>query len=596
MGKEFYMKKRKMIGLLGKSAMMAFLTAMLAVSGAATLIGCVGGGGTPSLVSIKLDTPPTKTLYDEGQNLDLMGIAVTGTYSDGAAKPEAVTTADVTGYDKDTLGAQVLSVTVREVTAPETFTVTVISAAQAQTAADDFTTDFSTDLSTPPGSVNTANKADIEAAIAAYDALSDGTKALLPAGTQAEVTALQAAIAILDAKIDLQAAVAIHDALNASDFVANASQNAVPTTKYWVTQAEQTDLTNAKSAADTVLADASATLTQVNDALATLNAALVPFISGKQFGTNDDPITSISSASITGLPAPVNGVGSSTVITGITTGEASYTVESLTWKQGGSTYTGAFAASTVYTADIVLKAAAGYKFSAIIPGTDAGTPAVGTISADSAENTLTFTVTFPATDADVSDTPAASTASVAKATAAQASVAFTLTNSPAYANSPATTWAVYAANTGSGLAAGVSASNSGATLTLAHATDIPATTYYVSATESGKTESAARLALTVLGLGSGVPGFEDGGMDDETFNGIISPPPLSKGATYPFDVGTGYTAIKWSIDGVVFEWANGAQTFTLDAAILSVGTHTLTVTGEKGGKSWSKNVTITITL
>jgi hypothetical protein len=85
---------------------------------------------------------------------------------------------------------------------------------------------------------------------------------------------------------------------------------------------------------------------------------------------------------------------------------------------------------------------------------------------------------------------------VAKTSAIQASVNFTLTNDPAYAN---TSWTVYSANTGTALATGVTAANSGAVLTLTHAVDLPATTYYVSATESGKTESVARLALMVTG-------------------------------------------------------------------------------------------------
>jgi hypothetical protein len=54
-----------------------------------------------------------------------------------------------------------------------------------------------------------------------------------------------------------------------------------------------------------------------------------------------------------------------------------------------------------YTASIVLKAAAGYKFTgAITPTTGgAGTPSAGTIhGGDAAENTVSFTVSFPATE------------------------------------------------------------------------------------------------------------------------------------------------------------------------------------------------------
>lgn len=93
-----------------------------------------------------------------------------------------------------------------------------------------------------------------------------------------------------------------------------------------------------------------------------------------------------------------------------------------------------------------------------------------------------------------SATPAASVSSVAKTAATQASVSFTLTNSPAYANGQ--TWTVYTSADGSEEASGVSAANTGNTLTLSHASDLPAGTYYVSVTETGKAESD-RLALAV---------------------------------------------------------------------------------------------------
>jgi hypothetical protein len=62
---------------------------------------------------------------------------------------------------------------------------------------------------------------------------------------------------------------------------------------------------------------------------------------------------------------------------------------------------GTFAVNTTYTAAIVLRAAAGYKFTGTINPTTGGigTPSPGTISGgDRAENTLTFTVSFPATE------------------------------------------------------------------------------------------------------------------------------------------------------------------------------------------------------
>jgi hypothetical protein len=83
----------------------------------------VNAVGAPTLSSIVVTTPPTKTTYDIGDHLDLAGLVLTGTYSDGNTKVETVTTADVNGYDKNTVGGQELTVTVNGKTAQ--FSVTV---------------------------------------------------------------------------------------------------------------------------------------------------------------------------------------------------------------------------------------------------------------------------------------------------------------------------------------------------------------------------------------------------------------------------------------------------------------------------------------
>ena len=93
-----------------------------------------------------------------------------------------------------------------------------------------------------------------------------------------------------------------------------------------------------------------------------------------------------------------------------------------------------------------------------------------------------------------SATPTATVTSVAKTAATQASVSFALSNSPPYADGQ--DWTVYTSADSSEEASGVSATNTGNTLTLAHAGDLPMGTYYVSATETDKPESD-RLALTV---------------------------------------------------------------------------------------------------
>jgi hypothetical protein len=75
------------------------------------------------LQSIAVTSQPTKTVYALGDALDLDGLAVTGTYSDGTTKTETVSLADISGYNADMAGTQTLTVTVGGKTA--TFTVSV---------------------------------------------------------------------------------------------------------------------------------------------------------------------------------------------------------------------------------------------------------------------------------------------------------------------------------------------------------------------------------------------------------------------------------------------------------------------------------------
>jgi hypothetical protein len=110
----------------------------------------------------------------------------------------------------------------------------------------------------------------------------------------------------------------------------------------------------------------------------------------------------ISSVSISGLVAPATGAAPITVGS-LSPGASTYTAQSLNWSP---TVSGTFAGGQVYTATIVLKATAGHKFAGTINPTTggAGTPSAGTIGGgDTAENTLSFTVSFPATETSASD-------------------------------------------------------------------------------------------------------------------------------------------------------------------------------------------------
>lgn len=90
----------------------------------------------------------------------------------------------------------------------------------------------------------------------------------------------------------------------------------------------------------------------------------------------------------------------------------------------------------------------------------------------------------------VSTTPVAKTATVAKSSQSQSGVAFAL------ATAIAGTYKVYGPDAATSQATDVTASLSGTTLTLSHGSDLPAGTYYVTVTETGKLESE-QLALTV---------------------------------------------------------------------------------------------------
>ncbi len=53
----------------------------------------------PTLSSITITTPADKLIYTLGDSLDITGLVVTGTYSDGSTSTEPLTLADVSGFD-----------------------------------------------------------------------------------------------------------------------------------------------------------------------------------------------------------------------------------------------------------------------------------------------------------------------------------------------------------------------------------------------------------------------------------------------------------------------------------------------------------------
>lgn len=80
-----------------------------------------------TLESIAIITPPTRTTYFTGEALDLTGLVVTGTYSDGSTVQLPITMENISGFDSSTpASSQVITVTYEGKTA--TFTVDIEAA------------------------------------------------------------------------------------------------------------------------------------------------------------------------------------------------------------------------------------------------------------------------------------------------------------------------------------------------------------------------------------------------------------------------------------------------------------------------------------
>ena len=108
----FAMKTHKTNGAKSRSALATLIAFALAiVCSALSLTGCPtpdeGGKGGKTVISIAVK-PPTKTEYIVGEELDLSGMVVTATYSDGSE--QAVTDYTVSGYDKTKVGSQIVTV------------------------------------------------------------------------------------------------------------------------------------------------------------------------------------------------------------------------------------------------------------------------------------------------------------------------------------------------------------------------------------------------------------------------------------------------------------------------------------------------------
>jgi hypothetical protein len=76
-----------------------------------------------ALISIAVTTPPNKTVYLAGENLDTRGLTVKGTYEGAGDRTETITAKNLSGFDTNTAGNQTITVDCYGKTA--TFTVRV---------------------------------------------------------------------------------------------------------------------------------------------------------------------------------------------------------------------------------------------------------------------------------------------------------------------------------------------------------------------------------------------------------------------------------------------------------------------------------------
>lgn len=76
------------------------------------------------LTSISVKTPPTKTTYSIGENLELDGLVVEGAYEGGTKRNLTITTANISGFDSSSAAAnQIVTITVGKLTT--TFKATI---------------------------------------------------------------------------------------------------------------------------------------------------------------------------------------------------------------------------------------------------------------------------------------------------------------------------------------------------------------------------------------------------------------------------------------------------------------------------------------
>jgi hypothetical protein len=292
----------------------------------------------------------------------------------------------------------------------------------------------------------------------------------------------------------------------------------------------------------------------------------------------------VSAFDLTSLvAAPVKGATPATAI------NAPQYTGAITWTPAHST----FAPSTAYQAAVVLTATTGHTFAGVGAGSFSHSGAATMTNPTGSGNTLTVTINFPATAADVVnafDLTFLAAAPVKGATPAMAINApqYTgiITWTPAHSTfAPSTTYqaeVVLMATTGHtfvGVGAG-SFSHTYAGTTISNTVGSGNT---ITVTISFPATADPEHTITVD------PDAGEGALSQETFT-------VSKGDGESETVniiGSDYTNPRWFVDGDLLD--ETGTSVTIGAADYSVGKHNLTLLITKSGVSWSKEITFTVT-
>ncbi|MDR2606801.1 MAG: bacterial Ig-like domain-containing protein [Treponema sp.] len=108
----------------------------------------------PALVSIDITKIPSKTTYEWGEELDISGMEVTGTYDDGRTRIVEVSRSNISGYSPTTEGVQRLRVSIQGKSA--TFTVVVWDFIKIKV----INPSYIVEVILPPGSVGSTSLSD----------------------------------------------------------------------------------------------------------------------------------------------------------------------------------------------------------------------------------------------------------------------------------------------------------------------------------------------------------------------------------------------------------------------------------------------------